>query len=383
MLEALSILVMGVAIFKRGSQIGTILALGGLALAVWCLKEMPAAIPGAVFATLITVSFWVAQSIRITISSTQTLAALVGVMGFLAFAFHDHIPFPESGSDANIWRIMKLDPATIENLQSSHERALEIYFDHEPKEEERYFKIGTLAHTSNGMAYSVGKPALLNAHEFPMTKEWAQNHLNQNDFQENINILKKAWSGFEYTVSPGKLGSSPLDEFLFKKKAGFCQHFAAALATLLQIQGFKARVAYGFSGGTYHRFTRQLVYEMSDAHAWTEVFDARESKWISIDPTLWINSAGGDIRSRFDESIFIVFAILLGLMLPLVLQGSDRKTSLLKTLRRWERRQGLDSRGLTILERVNRLAEKVPKRKKELIDRVSDYQRAYFRRDQH
>ena len=42
---------------------------------------------------------------------------------------------------------------------------------------------------------------------------------------------------------------SPYDEFLFKKKIGFCEHFAGSFALLMRYANIPARVVVGYQGG--------------------------------------------------------------------------------------------------------------------------------------
>ena len=42
---------------------------------------------------------------------------------------------------------------------------------------------------------------------------------------------------------------TPLDAFLFRDRAGYCQHFSGATALLLRMGGVPARVAVGLLAG--------------------------------------------------------------------------------------------------------------------------------------
>ncbi len=53
-------------------------------------------------------------------------------------------------------------------------------------------------------------------------------------------------NGFEYSMQPPK--ASGIDEFLFKNRSGFCEHYAASTATLLRALGIPSRVVVGFQG---------------------------------------------------------------------------------------------------------------------------------------
>jgi len=89
---------------------------------------------------------------------------------------------------------------------------------------------------------------------------------------------------FSYTLEPPLLGTDTVDEFLFKTKAGFCEHFASAFAFLMRAAGVPARVVTGYQGGELNPVDRIVTVRQSDAHAWTEVFLGGRG-WVRVDPT--------------------------------------------------------------------------------------------------
>jgi protein-glutamine gamma-glutamyltransferase len=90
--------------------------------------------------------------------------------------------------------------------------------------------------------------------------------------------------GFEYTLSPPKLGMDSVDEFLFDTKRGFCGHYASAFVTMMRAAGLPARVVTGYQGGEWNPIREYFVVRQSDAHAWAEVWlDGRG--WTRVDPT--------------------------------------------------------------------------------------------------
>ena len=91
-------------------------------------------------------------------------------------------------------------------------------------------------------------------------------------------------SGFRYSISPGEYKGTDLDEFLFQRRIGFCEHFAASFATLMRVSGIPARVVVGYLGGEYNEFGRFFLVRQADAHAWCEVW-LPERGWIRVDPT--------------------------------------------------------------------------------------------------
>ncbi len=89
---------------------------------------------------------------------------------------------------------------------------------------------------------------------------------------------------YTYTLEPPLLGRHAVDEFLFDSKAGFCEHYAGALVVALRAMGIPARVVTGYQGGEFNPVDGVLSVRQSDAHAWTEYWQA-DSGWQRVDPT--------------------------------------------------------------------------------------------------
>jgi transglutaminase-like putative cysteine protease len=90
--------------------------------------------------------------------------------------------------------------------------------------------------------------------------------------------------GFRYSLSPGEYKNNDLDEFLFRRRLGFCEHYAASFASLMRVAGIPARIVVGYLGGEYNEFGRFFVVRQADTHAWCEVW-LPEGGWIRVDPT--------------------------------------------------------------------------------------------------
>lgn len=95
---------------------------------------------------------------------------------------------------------------------------------------------------------------------------------------------------FIYTLEPPLLGTHAVDEFLFKTRAGFCEHFASAYVVLMRAAGVPARVVTGYLGGEYNKLGNYLIVRQSDAHAWTEVW-LEDRGWVRVDPTNAVSPA--------------------------------------------------------------------------------------------
>ena len=90
--------------------------------------------------------------------------------------------------------------------------------------------------------------------------------------------------GFRYTDHPAVFGPAPLVGFVAQTRAGYCQYFAGAMALMLRYLGVPARVAVGFSSGTYNAKTGTWTVTDHDAHAWVEAW-FRGYGWLPFDPT--------------------------------------------------------------------------------------------------
>jgi protein-glutamine gamma-glutamyltransferase len=76
----------------------------------------------------------------------------------------------------------------------------------------------------------------------------------------------------------------PLMGFLYQEKRGYCQQFSGAMALMLRMAGIPARVAAGFSPGSFNKDTREYRVRDLDAHSWVEVWFTGIG-WVPFDPT--------------------------------------------------------------------------------------------------
>ena len=118
-------------------------------------------------------------------------------------------------------------------------------------------------------------------------------------------VALEAWfrtgGGFTYDESPPRTppGTPPLVFFVRQSKAGYCQHYAGAMALMLRYLGIPSRVAAGFTSGTYDRERR--VWNVSDrnAHTWVEVW-FQGYGWLPFDPT----PGRGNLSGPYSASSF-------------------------------------------------------------------------------
>ncbi|MES2593984.1 MAG: transglutaminaseTgpA domain-containing protein [Verrucomicrobiota bacterium] len=110
-----------------------------------------------------------------------------------------------------------------------------------------------------------------------------QGRTNTQIAQEAVLHLQKL--KFEYTLEPGSYeGPNALDEFLFERRVGFCEHFSGAFATLMRAAGVPARIVIGYMGGEWSDRGGYLIVRQADAHAWTEIWLENQG-WTRVDPT--------------------------------------------------------------------------------------------------
>jgi len=88
--------------------------------------------------------------------------------------------------------------------------------------------------------------------------------------------------GFSYSLTPGEYND--LEEFLFRRRVGFCEHYATSFATLMRLAGIPARVVVGYLGGEYNDLGHFFLVRQADTHAWCEVW-LPEKGWTRVDPT--------------------------------------------------------------------------------------------------
>jgi transglutaminase-like putative cysteine protease len=90
---------------------------------------------------------------------------------------------------------------------------------------------------------------------------------------------------FGYTLDlSGPPTADPLAHFLFERRAGHCEYFAAAMTVMLRTLGIPARYVNGFLPGEYNELGKDFIVRSSDAHSWVEVYFP-EYGWIPFDPT--------------------------------------------------------------------------------------------------
>lgn len=90
---------------------------------------------------------------------------------------------------------------------------------------------------------------------------------------------------FTYTLSPPPphAGTSPVEDFLFHSKRGYCEHYATAMVLMLRTLGIPARIVTGFAGGELNEYGEYFIVRESNAHSWVEAMI--DGRWKTFDPT--------------------------------------------------------------------------------------------------
>jgi len=90
---------------------------------------------------------------------------------------------------------------------------------------------------------------------------------------------------FIYDLDAGvSEGAEPVEDFLFARRRGHCEHFAASMVVMLRCLDVPARLVTGFIGGEWDQRRRRYVFRQNHAHAWVEVYSSRYG-WLPFDPT--------------------------------------------------------------------------------------------------
>jgi transglutaminase-like putative cysteine protease len=144
----------------------------------------------------------------------------------------------------------------------------------------------------------------------PAVRELAQSWATQNSNSRaivNSALQFFRTQGFRYSLTPGEYKKNDLDQFLFHRRVGFCEHYATSFATLMRLAGIPARVVVGYLGGEYNDLGHFFLVRQADTHAWCEVW-IPESGWTRVDPT----SVVAPGRASLDLSSFLARRIASG-----------------------------------------------------------------------
>lgn len=90
---------------------------------------------------------------------------------------------------------------------------------------------------------------------------------------------------YQYSLDLGTAPAvNPVEDFLFVRKTGYCDHYATAMVLLLRTLGIPSRLATGFAQGEWNDVGNYYTVRQRDAHAWVEAYFP-DSGWVTFDPT--------------------------------------------------------------------------------------------------
>jgi transglutaminase-like putative cysteine protease len=92
--------------------------------------------------------------------------------------------------------------------------------------------------------------------------------------------------GYTYTLETATPpeGRDPIEWFLFDRRQGHCELYAAAMVQMCRAAGINARMVAGYVAAEYNAAADQYIVRASNAHAWVEV-EVGQGRWRRFDPT--------------------------------------------------------------------------------------------------
>ncbi|BCA55459.1 conserved membrane protein of unknown function [Nitrospira sp. KM1] len=125
-------------------------------------------------------------------------------------------------------------------------------------------------------------------------------------YEMTVAVQQHLLTSYRYSLETETSASvSPLEDFLFTRKTGYCEHYATAMVVMLRTLGIPARLITGFLATEWNDFGNYYTVRQRDAHAWVEVYLPR-SGWIMMDPTpasAAPAATGWETFRRFGESV--------------------------------------------------------------------------------
>jgi transglutaminase-like putative cysteine protease len=160
-------------------------------------------------------------------------------------------------------------------------RSIRSLFDYEVTSYPEYRTLDTL--NDRLREYYLRLPADSNPETRALAERWRTETNDPNEIiSKALDIFRQ--EQFFYTLTPPPLGANPADDFLFRTREGFCEHYASAFTVLMRAAGIPARVVTGYQGGELNPLGKYYIIYQSNAHAWTEVWLEGQG-WVRVDPT--------------------------------------------------------------------------------------------------
>lgn len=116
-----------------------------------------------------------------------------------------------------------------------------------------------------------------------LARQWRVDGLDDEQIVQRALRMFRTEAYF-YSLEAPLLGTDSVDDFLFKTRKGFCEHYASSFTFLMRAAGIPARVVTGYQGGEKNDLGDYYVIHQYDAHAWSEVW-LQGRGWVRVDPT--------------------------------------------------------------------------------------------------
>ncbi|HEY7350270.1 MAG TPA: transglutaminaseTgpA domain-containing protein [Ktedonobacterales bacterium] len=119
--------------------------------------------------------------------------------------------------------------------------------------------------------------------------DWTSGKTNMYDMVQAIeNHLR---SGYQYSQhNPDPPGNQDVVAwFLTQSKKGFCTYFASAMVMLARMLNIPARVASGYTNGTFDQDSGRWVVRGTDAHTWAQIYFPKYG-WVNFEPSTGFSS---------------------------------------------------------------------------------------------
>lgn len=131
-------------------------------------------------------------------------------------------------------------------------------------------------------------PQGFNPRTLALGRQWrheaGQDAAGRSDLAIAQRAMRMIHSSFAYTMNVPLAGRNEVDDFLFDRKQGYCEHFSSAFVVLMRAAGIPARVVTGYAGAYRNPVGNYWLIRKSDAHAWAEIWLPTRG-WVRFDPT--------------------------------------------------------------------------------------------------
>lgn len=131
-------------------------------------------------------------------------------------------------------------------------------------------------------------PEGFNPRTVALGRQWRHEAGTDSQGRSDSAIVNRAMAwinrDFAYTLNVPLADRNEIDDFLFQRKEGYCEHFSSSFVVLMRAAGIPARVVTGFAGGYRNPIGDYWLVPHSSAHAWAEIWLPGRG-WVRVDPT--------------------------------------------------------------------------------------------------